>query len=98
MTGKEAKELSLEVWTYLRDHPEIERKRWLPTMLYARLEPLRAHCPLCDCLEQRCYNCPLEYCGPGSAFYNWHTSEVDDKALRQKAAANIVKKIEEWEV
>lgn len=98
MTGKQAKELSLEVWTYLRDHPEIERKRWLPSELYDKIEHLTCRCPLCDYLEHACYNCPLEYCGPGSDFYDWHTAEVNDKTLRQKAAANIVKKIEDWEV
>ena len=98
MTGKQAKELSLEVWTYLRDHPEIENKGQLPSELYDKIEPLRSRCPLCDCLEQCCYNCPLEYCDTGSDFDDWCTSEVDDKALRQKAAANIVKKIEDWEV
>ena len=98
MTGKEAKELSLEVWKYLRDHPEIENKDQLPSELYDKISRLRARCPLCDCLEQACYNCPLEYCGPGSDFNDWWTSEVYDKDLRQKAAASIVKKIEEWKI
>ena len=98
MTGKEAKALSLEVWKYLRDHPEIEIKRKLPSALYTLLEPLRANCPLCELFEQQCYNCPLEHCGAGSDFDDWCSSGVYDKDLRQKAAANIVKKIEDWEV
>ena len=97
MTKSEAKELSLEVWEHLRDCPEIDSKLRLPSELYDKIEPLRDHCPLCDCLERHCYNCPLKYCGPGSDFYVWCNSEVDDKTLRQKAAANIVEKIEDWE-
>jgi len=98
MTGKQAKELSLEVWTYLRDHPEIERKAQLPSELYDKISRLTGRCPLCEIFGTACSQCPLECCGTGSDFDDWCTSECDDEALRQKAAANIVKKIEDWEV
>ncbi|MDR1902380.1 MAG: hypothetical protein LBQ88_08900 [Treponema sp.] len=46
MTKQEAKELCLEVWGYLRDHPDVEYKEDLPQELYNCIRRLESSCPL----------------------------------------------------
>jgi hypothetical protein len=58
MTKQEAKELCLEVWGHLRDHPEIEEKEKLPEYLYNRIKFLESRCPLCH-INPGCFGCPL---------------------------------------
>ena len=48
MTKKEAKSLTIEVWQYLADHPEIKSKLDLPKELYEKIRPLLSRCPLCE--------------------------------------------------
>ena len=64
---KEAKELTLEVWQYLADHPEINDKYALP--MYNRIADMLAECPLCQWSREQtsnykhnsinCDKCPL---------------------------------------
>ena len=95
MTGKEAKDLSLEVWQYLMEHPEIENKDQLPPKLFAKIESLESHCPLCEVFNT-CAVCPLQNCSRDSDYYLWCFAPAQE--CRAQAAANIVKKIEDWEV
>jgi hypothetical protein len=94
MTQQEAKELSLEVWRYLRDHSKIRIKENLPKYLWERIKYLYDFCPLCDSLRS-CTSCPLNDCGYCRSFDSW----VDARNCieRQKAAAEIVRRIEAWE-
>jgi hypothetical protein len=72
MTEKEAKELSLKVWEYLANNPEISSKNLLPEELKDRLkgnvDKLNLNwCPLCDFFRKdreskSCPGCPLETC------------------------------------
>jgi hypothetical protein len=71
MTLKEAIELSLEVWRYLAEHPEIKRKNCLPKVLYSKIENMRGYCPLCACgfwkkTDKTCPDCPLYFEKDGS--------------------------------
>jgi hypothetical protein len=48
MTKKEGKELSLEVWRYFEEHPEIKSNKQLPYYLYRKAKGLLAESPLCE--------------------------------------------------
>jgi hypothetical protein len=41
MTEKMAKELSLEVWRYLAEHPEIFSKHELPSRLWGKIKNIK---------------------------------------------------------
>lgn len=98
LTQKKAKEITLEVWRYLRDHPETMQKNDLPEKLYIKIIDMRSHCPLCEFLKIKCSNCPLWANGidcytDGSLFELWLNGE---KAERKKAASQIVELVEKW--
>ena len=86
MTQQEAKEITLEVWRYLKDHPWISEKKNLPKKLYAKIKDLYCRCPLC--LEDEGYFC----CG-----YYWVWVFAPTNKEREKAAAKIVELVEAWE-
>lgn len=104
MTRMEAKELSLEVWRYLAEHPEIRRKEGLPVALYKKVVGLAGRCPLCELFwsfNDICEGCPLDapglHCGgKGVAYDRWVSAET--AAARKKAAKKIVRLIEVWEI
>jgi hypothetical protein len=110
MSKFEAKELSLEVWRYLAEHPEIGSKRSLPGEILCKIEPLRNWCPLCALffkLASYCPGCPLSgknYCGnnyfcetPSEPYFRWEWEERRHD-VRREAASEIVRRIEAWEV
>jgi hypothetical protein len=100
MTYKYAKKLSLEVWRYLAEHPEIKAKRLLPAALFSKIVNLYCECPLCEVFRDRCYEgCPLypanyTCIAPGEPYYRWLNAKR--KAGRKKAAEKIVRLIEAW--
>lgn len=47
MTEKEARDISIEVWQYLADHPEIEYKQDIPERLWNKISGIRNNCALC---------------------------------------------------
>ena len=94
-TPQEAKELSLEVWRYLAEHPDMNSKYQLPTDLFLKIANMECCCPLCE-LFRECFACPLESCGTDSLYDDWNQS--DDEAERQAAAQKIVEAIEAWEI
>jgi hypothetical protein len=66
MTRKEAKELTLELWRYLAEHPECDRKSKADPAIYVKVENLAGLCPLCELFYSiECVNCPLERRGSG---------------------------------
>jgi len=100
MTPKKAKELSLEVWRYLAEHPEIREKRNLPQEIYKKIEGLLCSCPLCELLygcRAVCPKCPLGRCNENSYFYIWANTYSYENKARQSAAQKIVAAIEAWE-
>jgi hypothetical protein len=98
MTSHEAKELSLEVWRYLAEHPEIDEKGNLPVKLYKKIKEFLNECPLCDHKKILCFKapgrieCPLKGCGIHKM---WLYAENNED--RQAAAQKIVDAIEAWE-
>lgn len=105
ITAIKAKEITLKVWRYLRDHPEICRKNQLPKYLYKLVKNFHAECPLCEFfyfikkgrIEGSCKPCPLKDCHyERSLFQKWACADVDNIETRQKAAAKIVEKVEAW--
>ena len=109
MTLKEAKTLSLEVWRYFAEHPEIEFKKHLPEDMYSKIVPCRHLCPLCDLFnyvdtvswQEKCREgCPLNIphggCFAPKSFYQHWSKAMSDEA-RQKYAQKIVDAIEAWE-
>ena len=99
MTQQKAKELTLEVWEYLRDHPEIYAKKLLPVELFAKIKLLKSWCPLCELfrVDGACKRrCPLDCLVYGSDWNLWDISSLSDNATRQQAAANIVEKVKAW--
>ena len=102
ITPQEAKELTLEVWRYLMDHPEISKKKYLPDELRKKIECCRSDCPLCELFYDKfrryinCIQCPLKSCLlSDTAYEQWRLSV--DPQTRQQAAAKIVALIEAWE-
>lgn len=101
MTKRKAKSLSLKVWRYLAEHPELKSKRELPSALFKQLKQMSAWCPLCECFRLRnrfgCNECPLNYClSPNASYCRWLSARTIKE--RKKAAEEVVKLIEAWEV
>ena len=97
ITPKEAKELTLEVWRYLRDHHEIRKKKDLPKSIFCKISLLQCECPLCAMFIDDCDKCPLAYCMlKNQVYYNWVNASNNEE--RQQAATRIVELVEAWEV
>ena len=109
LTKKRAKALSLEVWRYLRDHPECKFKCDIPAKTYKKVEEMHHECPLCDIFNHgKCFGfgkdesngCPLfpvakHGCANG-LFFKWENATTVKS--REIHASAIVKLIEAWEV
>jgi hypothetical protein len=106
MTKQEAKELSLEVWRYLEEHPEVDRKTDLPESLLDKVRVCWCYCPLCALFipgGTHCPDCPLggnDYScvTPGRPYSRWVSARKSASSVRKEAAAEIVRLIEAWEV
>jgi hypothetical protein len=106
MTKKEAKELTIEIWTYLAIHSRISRKYELPKILYDKIKYLCNECPLCVLFlkgheGKKCEYCPLNLSGHkcyriGSYFYYWCNAKTPEE--RSAAAWGIVNIVKEWEI
>ena len=103
MTPQEAKELSLEVWEYIKEHSEIRHKGELPKELWEKIKSYDSGCPLCDLYQPKggvCPGCPLKNCMTGSFYEAWlfaprNCNEGDD--IRRIAASEIVETLKAWE-
>jgi hypothetical protein len=102
MTQKEAKELSLELWTYLAEYPEITNKLQLPDRIYSKVKNYYNECPLCEVFfTPPCRGCPLNRAGEkctkvGSAWRKWFWPGSGTKTRREEAE-RIVQIISAWE-
>ena len=105
MTPQEAKELSIEVWTYLAEHPDCYRKYHIPMHLYDQIKGMRRLCPLCELYlyrrseddEYSCRKqCPLYRCTyKNSTYSRWERGLCDID--RRNAAQDILVKLKAWE-
>jgi len=106
MTKRKAKSLTLQVWRYLRDHPELDAKSKIPEKLYKQIEDCISRCPLCDLFirpAEHCKECPLSVAGQncntcGSAYNEWTNSKPSTYGVRAKAAGMIVDIVKRWDV
>jgi len=106
MTKQEAKELTLEVWRYLAEHPEIAKKSDLPSCLRTRINNLLNWCPLCEFYYSfcgsHCSKCPLKHCMTGSCYDRWCyadryvSTDKNEKTIRKEAAMGIVDAVQAW--
>jgi hypothetical protein len=110
---RDAKKLSLEVWAYLRDHPEIYDKEDLPDKLYTKISHFEDHFPLCDLFRKICDSscfcckifgccdgCPLSdisHCIRRSSYFRKWQDAITDKTPT-KYASLIHDAIEGWEI
>jgi len=106
MTPVEAKEITLAVWRYLAEHPDIKRKRNLPWELWVKIKHIEGECPLCELYrschpEPICPECPLKSCIEGSLYAKWFfmrdLSDSGAEAARKEAAQGIVGIVQAWE-
>jgi hypothetical protein len=104
MTQKEAKELTLELWRYLAEHPWIISKSSVPYYLYFKICNLKERCPLCELFSnfRGCSGCPLdaagEYCRDfDSAYFRWCRAKIETSASRKAAAGRIAEIVSAWE-
>jgi hypothetical protein len=97
MTPEKAKSVTLEVWEYLAEHPEIVCKKDLPKELFSKIKNLKRACPLCELfLIPNCSGCPLKQCSFGSPYDKW--SRGITKAARKNNAQKIVEAVRAWEL
>ena len=97
MTLREAGELNIEVWTHLRDNPEIARKWDLPDNFRNRIFRLRCMCPLCEVFLKDCLRCPLFKSDPYLVcFYYERWKQAKTNRGRAWAANRIVKLTQAW--
>lgn len=98
MTAQQAKELSLEIWNYLAEHPEITHKTELPYELFAKIKDMVLYCPLCEyflCdvgLFFTCSCCPLHTCSTHNSLHtNWARSvSSEDRGYYARKIANAI--------
>ena len=101
ISAKEAKELSLKIWEYFADHPELKRKDELPSWLFSQIEFMVLNCPLCEFFFQNiismsCYYCPLDSCNTeGSLYMNWSRSIGYEE--RKYHAQRIINALKAWD-
>jgi hypothetical protein len=100
MPKKKAGALTIEIWTYLAEHPEITRMRDLPEYLWKKVEKVKNHFPLCAVFTTDlcgiCPGCPLDgqeffCCSDGQPYDRWTYTGNAEK--RSKAAWEIVNKV-----
>ncbi len=97
LTKKEALEKTIEMWTWLAEHPEAEKKDYFK-------ENNISNRPICDCYccqyaleinaKSRCRYCPAWFDTNGcyvdnSPYFKWRY-EKDSKSKRTKYALEIV--------
>jgi hypothetical protein len=101
---------TLKVWTYLRDHPEINTKDELPDYLYSTIRNLEAECPLCEifsnfnrhgiriCKNKVGVKCPLYKCyvthNHVGLYEKWGNAFGCEE--RAKYAGKIVNRLLQW--
>lgn len=98
MTRKQAKEITLEVWEYSRDHPEIECKSDLPDEIRDKIYFLRCECPLCELYYNK--NCPLYVKGTKPRHCNLYSQWIVSFTNRDRriSASVIVELVKKWRV
>ena len=102
ITANYTKMLSLKIWRYFAEHPEISHKDELPDELFSQIKNMVLNCPLCEFFLQNagpilyCSDCPLNSCNTdGSLYNNWARSTSCEE--RKHHAQKIVDAIDAWD-
>jgi hypothetical protein len=103
LTKRMAKEITVEFWTYLAEHPECCKKSDAPEELYTKVEGFISECALCEVCGPICRECPLKEAGvkcsnDNSPWGRWVCSDPSNKEARSKAAWEIVKISSAWDL
>lgn len=106
MTKREAKKLTIEVWTYFAENPGCRLKANLPQKLFYKIRYLRAWCPLCEynskkakSEETACMRCCIAgktKQGGDDCHLYWKWNDAISDKERSKAAQAIVDKVRAW--
>lgn len=96
LTKKLAKQISIEVWEYLRDHPCLTDKFQLPDNIYKKIVHMKCECPLCELFDMSCHKCPLNCLDVKSWYNKWSFATTNRQ--RKKYASMIVDQIKSWQV
>lgn len=102
--AKEAQKLSLEIWEYLRDHPEVHKKRQLPPYLWSQIELYVDYCPVCEFFfsvdrgrKPACDLCPIGDCfGVDTRYQQWSKAQTDPERIR--GAKGMIELLQEWDI
>ena len=104
MTAKEAKDLSIEVWSILAEQGLVQKEE-LPKILFDKIKSLRGRCPLCEfftAVPGFCPDsggcCPLNNGYPCyyGLYSNWMRARtVEDK---KSYAKQILDRIKAWDI
>jgi hypothetical protein len=102
MTRQGAKDITVEVWDYLAEHPELRRKSDLPPRLWDQICGLANRCALCEVFGSVCEGCPLASAGErcfveGTAWERWFYSFPGAADVREAAARRIVELTQAWD-
>jgi hypothetical protein len=90
MTKRKAFELTIEIWAYLAEHPEINDKADLPEELYKEIKRLTCRCPLCAYYKMSCGRCILPSIDWGKCLLFSKWQRATSKRDRSRAARKIV--------
>lgn len=107
ITKAKAKKITIEVWTYFAEHPEIRAKEDLPKKLYNKIKSYVGECPICEYFSYHqeilsflwggdCEGCPLKIVSRFHCplYHRWAFSRT--KKERSKAAWDIVDRARSW--
>jgi hypothetical protein len=101
------KDVSVMMWQYLYDHPEIKSKCCLPREIYRKVVQSEHECLLCDEYHDLnhnnpndcCPRCPLSCCINDETwdgvFDRWFSAKTN--RTRKKYAGIILEKIKAWD-
>jgi len=100
ITAQKAKKISLKLWRYLVDHPEVSYMNYnVPNKIRKKASNGFNDSPLCTYIgrnNKRCSQCPLKNCDGTSLYESWKYANAKEK--RKAAAQKIVAAIEAWEI
>ncbi len=101
---QEAKDLTIEVWTELRDNPEKDKDD-LSKKLLDQIENMQCECPLCELFfNDDCRHCPLDKTGHSclnlsseeSYYSQWEDAE--DLSSRAYFAGLLLQVVKDWKI
>lgn len=102
-----AKDVSIQVWQYLYNHSEVDRKLDLPWELATLVLHCTNMCPICEFFffelkakerltGRACDDCPLKTCDDPSPYKRW--AHAKGPEARAAAAKEILALLTAWDI